>query len=68
MLLDAVLTVGDVEWLTTGAEKAAYLERLKAKATDDRPQEPTSDEARPRPSSLCRRGKGLARVRERAFG
>lgn len=51
MLLDAVLDVGDVEWLTTAAEKAAYLEGLKAKATDDRVQEPTSDEARPRPSS-----------------
>jgi hypothetical protein len=36
MLLDAVLAVGDVEWLTTAAEKAAYLEGLKAKATDDR--------------------------------
>lgn len=52
MLLDAVLAVGDVEWLTTAAEKAAYLEGLKAKATDDTPQELTSDEARPRPSSL----------------
>ena len=52
MLLDAVLAVGDVEWLTTAAEKAAYLEGLKAKATDERPQEPTSDEARPRLSSV----------------
>jgi hypothetical protein len=52
MLLDAVLAVGDIEWLTTAAEKAAYLEGLKAKATDDRPQQPTSDEAQPRPSSL----------------
>lgn len=52
MLLDAVLAVGDVEWLTTAAEKAEYLEGLNAKATDDRPQEPTSDAARPRPSSL----------------
>jgi hypothetical protein len=54
MLLDAVLDVGDVEWLTTAAEKAVYLEGLKAKATDDGPQEPTSDEARPRLSSLPR--------------
>lgn len=39
MLLDAVLAVGDVEWLTTAAEKATYLERLKAEATvDSRPQ------------------------------
>ena len=52
MLLDAVLDVGDVEWLTTAAEKAAYLEGLKAKATDDRPQEPTSDAARLRASSV----------------
>jgi hypothetical protein len=43
MLLDAVIGVGDVEWLTTAAEKAGYLEGLKAKATDGRPQEPTSD-------------------------
>jgi hypothetical protein len=39
MLQDAVLAVGDVEWLTTAAEKAAYLEGLKAKATHDRPQQ-----------------------------
>jgi len=52
MLLDAVLAVGDVEWLTTVAEKAAYLAGLKAKATDDKRQEPTTDEARLRPSSL----------------
>jgi hypothetical protein len=51
MLLDAVLAVGVVEWLTTAAEKAAYLAGLKAKATDDRPQLSTSEEARPRPSS-----------------
>jgi hypothetical protein len=52
MLLDAVLAVGESEWLTTAAEKAAYLEGLKARATDDGPQPSTSDEARPRPSSL----------------
>ncbi len=52
MLLDAVLALGDVERLTTAAEKAAYLEGLKAKVTADRPQPSTSDEARPRPSSL----------------
>jgi hypothetical protein len=49
MLLDAVLTVGDVEWLTAAAEKAAYLEGLRAKATADRPR-PSTNEARPRPS------------------
>jgi hypothetical protein len=37
MLLDAVLAVGDVEWLTTAAEKAAYLERLKAESTGRQP-------------------------------
>jgi hypothetical protein len=47
MLLDDVLAVGDVEWLTTAAERAAYFEGLKAKATDDRPQPFTSDELRP---------------------
>ncbi len=52
MLLDAVLAVGDVEWLTNAAEKAAHLERLKAKTTDDRPQQSTSDEGRARTSSL----------------
>jgi hypothetical protein len=52
MLLDAVLAVGDVEWLATAAEKAAYLDGLKAKATEDRPRQSTSDEARPRPSLI----------------
>jgi hypothetical protein len=52
MLLDAVLAVGEVEWLTTAAEKAAYLEGLTANATDDRPQLSTSDEAPPRPSPV----------------
>jgi hypothetical protein len=51
MLLDAVLAVGEVEWLTTAAEKTTYLERLRAKATDDRPQQPTSEERRPPASS-----------------
>jgi hypothetical protein len=52
MLLDTVLAVGDVEWLTTAGEKAACLEGLKATATDDRPQPSTGDEPRPRPSPL----------------
>ena len=52
MLLDAVLAVGDVEWLTSAAEKAAYLAGFKAKATVDRPQQSISDEARSRPSLL----------------
>jgi hypothetical protein len=52
MLLDAVLAAGDVEWLTTAAEKATYLERLRVKATDDRPLQPTSEERRPPASSL----------------
>jgi hypothetical protein len=47
MLLDAVLAVGNVEWLTTPAEKAAYLEKRKAEATVDRPPQPSGEEARP---------------------
>ena len=45
MLLDAVLDVGDVEWLTTAAEKAAYLEKLKAEATVEARQQPSGEEA-----------------------
>ncbi len=52
MLLDAVLDVGDVEWLTTAAEKAAYLERLKAEATVEATQQPSADEAPPAASPL----------------
>lgn len=47
MLLDAVLAAGDVDWLTTAAEKAAYLERLKADATLDPSQQPSGDDASP---------------------
>ena len=36
--------------VSTAAEKAAYLEGLKAKANDDRPQPSTGGEVRPRPS------------------
>jgi hypothetical protein len=32
MVLDAVLTIPDVEWVTTSAEKTAYLTRLTASA------------------------------------
>jgi hypothetical protein len=52
MLLDAVLAVGGIEWLTTPAEKAAYLEKLMAGETVDRPQEPSGDEAPRAPSPL----------------
>jgi hypothetical protein len=52
MLLDALLAVGEVEWLTTATEKAAYLERLKAEATVDMPQQASSDGARPARSTL----------------
>jgi len=52
MLLDAVLDVGDIEWLTTASEKTEYLERLKAKATVDAPQTPCGEEASPAASSL----------------
>lgn len=47
MLLDAVLAVGDVDWLTTAAEKTAYFERLKADATIDPSQPPSGDDASP---------------------
>jgi hypothetical protein len=52
MLLDAVLAVGDVEWLTTAAEKGAHLERLKAESTVDSRRQRTSDEGRPARSTL----------------
>lgn len=45
MLLDAVLAVPDVEWLTTAAEKAACLERLRANTNVDAPQSPSADGA-----------------------
>jgi hypothetical protein len=47
MLLDAVLDVGDVEWLTTAAEKATYLAKLKAEATVEARQQPSGDEVPP---------------------
>jgi hypothetical protein len=45
MLLDAVLAVPDVDWLTTATERAAYLERLRADASVDAPQSPSDDGA-----------------------
>jgi len=47
MLLDAVLAVPDVDWLTTASEKAAYLETLKDKAAVDATPQPSGDETRP---------------------
>jgi hypothetical protein len=41
MLLDAVLAISDVEWLTTTAEKMAYFERLSANTGADAPQSPS---------------------------
>ncbi len=52
MLLDAVLAVGEIAWLSTPAEKAAYLEKLTAETTVDRPQQPSGDEARRAASPL----------------
>jgi len=40
MVLDAVLGMPDVEWLTTAAEKAALLERLTADASSGAPLAP----------------------------
>src|SRR5262249_2899467 len=50
MLLDAVLAVGNIEWLTTPAEKAAYLEKLTVEVTVDQPPQPSGDEAPRAPS------------------
>jgi hypothetical protein len=53
MLLDAVLAVGDIEWLTTPAEKSAYLERLKAEAAVATPPQLSVNAAPSAPSSLA---------------
>jgi hypothetical protein len=56
MLLDAVLAKPDVDWLTTTAEKATYLERLRGDGSDGRPYAPAGDQAPAtalQPSSLC---------------
>lgn len=52
MLLDAVLETADVRWLTTAAEKAEYVERLKAEGTVGERQQPSSDDAPPVVSPL----------------
>jgi hypothetical protein len=44
MLLDAVIETGDVDWLTTPAEKAAYLDRLSGAAPVDALQHPSGTE------------------------
>jgi hypothetical protein len=43
MWLDAVLETGHVDWLTTVAEKTAYLERLRVDATAGAPQQPSGE-------------------------
>ena len=49
MLLDAVLTTPDLDWLTTASEKAAYVAKLTASAgaaaEQDAPSEPESKPA-----------------------
>jgi hypothetical protein len=45
MLLDAVLTTPDLDWLTTAAEKRAYLERLTRSTAPEPPSDPPADPA-----------------------
>ena len=56
MLLDAVLTTPDLEWLTTASEKAAYLAKLEASAgaaaEQAVPSEPDSKPAVELPSAF----------------
>lgn len=56
MLLDAVLTTPDLDWLTTAADKRAYLARLTASAPPepaaDPPADPPSREVRDLPGTL----------------
>lgn len=49
MLLDAVLTTADLEWLTTAAEKAAHLARLTASAAAP-VEQAASSEPEPKPA------------------
>jgi hypothetical protein len=44
MLLDAVLTTPDLEWLTTGAEKRAYLARLTGSTSPEPASEPPTNQ------------------------
>ena len=61
MLLDAVLTMPDLEWLTTASEKAAYLARLRtaagADATAEQPADTPSETA---PRTLSRRSRSAS--------
>jgi hypothetical protein len=50
MLLDAVLTTPDLDWLTTAAEKRAYLVRL----TGSTAPEPATGSSTDRPSAVVR--------------
>lgn len=43
MLLDAVLTTPDLDWLTTAAEKRAYLERLTGSTAPEPASDPPAD-------------------------
>jgi len=44
MLLDAVLTTPDLEWLTTASEKRAYLARLTASTSTESASDPRGDQ------------------------
>jgi hypothetical protein len=52
MLLDAVLTTPDVEWLTTGSEKAAYLASLQASPPPDTPRDAPAEHVSGKVSEL----------------
>ncbi len=52
MLLDAVLSTSDLEWFTTGADKANYLARLTGGAGAETEQATSSEPARQPPAAL----------------
>ena len=43
MLLDAVLTTPDLDWLTTAAEKRAYVARLTGSTSPEPVSDPPAD-------------------------
>jgi hypothetical protein len=53
MLLDAVLQMADLEWLTTGAEKATYLARLSTAVGAGAPREQPGGAAPGTAPRLC---------------
>ncbi|HEX5107293.1 MAG TPA: hypothetical protein VFV95_02545 [Vicinamibacterales bacterium] len=76
MLLDAVLTTPELEWLTTASEKNGYLARLRKSAVAEPPGEtPTAAQSRPTselvgtfPIGLERDGRAVLSTRRRTPG